>query len=211
MADVSYKNASQVVALVGADSNGVESNFVQSDVFNRLLVSPEKHEPLSVTVIAEAISLANNKSLCSIVNSSDTPIYIKEVWLTLSDAENFPSDQTHFVMIRITGHTSGTNVPQKLHDLSDSVPSNVTAKTGATVSGEDSSPLESTWFASQDLLFGGQSSYAVIEHALGNQMPFWNQTPGTKAIVLRNGQGLSLKCASNTSGAYFTIRILYTT
>lgn len=211
MADQSLINSSQLVSIAGADSTGLETNFVNADSNGRLLVSPEKHEPTSVTVLAENIALGSAKSMLSLVNTSATPIYLKEVWVSLHDAENFPSDQVHFDLIRITGHSGGTLVDQKLHDLNDSVPSSVTARTGATVSGQDSSSLESTWWASQDLLLGGQTNYAVVEHALSNQLPFWNQTPGTKAIVLRENQGVHVKVNTGASGANFAIRFIYTT
>lgn len=208
MSDATYKNSSQLVSLVGADSSGQETNFVNADSYGRILISPEKHEPPSFTTLATNIALANNKSMLSIMNTNAAPIYIKEVWLSLYNSGNQPNADTAFGLYRITGHLGGTSITINSHDTNDSLPSGITALTNGTVSGETSTPLESNFWGSED---GQANTYGIFEHALATHMPFWAQSVGTKAIVLRQNQGLHIRCVGTATGANFIVRIIFTT
>jgi hypothetical protein len=146
--------------------------------------------------------------MLSIVNADTIPIYIKEVWLSVYNTNDMPNADVEFGIYRITGHSGGTSVPISSHDTGDAVPVGVSVRTVGTVSGESTIPLETSYWASNDAQI---STYGIYEHALSAHMPFWGQTPGTKAIVLRQNEGIHLRCVGAATGANFIVRIIFTT
>lgn len=208
MADLNKKDSSQTISIVGADSAGVETNYVNADVNGRLLVSTENSESPTFTVLASNIALANNKSLLSLVNLSPNSVSLREVWMSLYNTRNFPNDDVEFGLFRITGHLLGNLVITSPHDTNDTLHTDITVRSGAIVTGEGAVPIESHWWASED---AERDKDGIVENAMAKHFPLWDQTPGIKPIIIRPGQGIHLKSIGIATGASFIVRFVFTT
>lgn len=168
-------------------------------------------EAPTFTVFAQDVVLGNDKSLLSLALASGDPrvLRLREVWIRNAKTTAVTGVATLFELRRITGHSGGTVQTPVARDSADTLPAEVTSRTGATVSGEGG--VEHRWVWSSDEW--GPGTLDVEGHAI----PFQNlwpvlrkHDPQTKPPSIRGGQGYHVKCATNTTAGAFDILFVFT-
>lgn len=157
------------------------------------------------------ISVANNKSMASIVNASGSGkiVVVRKIKLINTQISSATGTILEFELKRITGHTGGTDITVEKADTQDVLPTQVTNKIGATVSGESTSVFMS-WHLSSDDWGSGTLDVEALSTALNTALPVYLASPETKAIVLREVEGITIKCVTNSTVGTFEIMIEYT-
>lgn len=168
-------------------------------------------EYATFTVVEQAIASANNKSLISILNASGSPVKIKLRELKLVNTQNtaVTGVVADINLYRMTGHSAGTALTPQAMDTTDTLDSNVTTRTGATIAGESAAALLHIDL-STDEWSAGASDVESNAHALQSLNSFYRTAPKTKPITLNAGQGVTLKCVTNTTTGLFDIIMVFT-
>lgn len=159
---------------------------------------------------ATAVALGNNKSMVSLLNADASLIVkIREVRIVNVRTSTVTGTVADFRAFRITGHSAGTTLTPLEHDTADALDSDITARTGGTVSGEAANSLWRRLWSSDDW---GAGALDVEAAQVGHQQmaPTWQTGMSQRPIVLRQNQGLSLKCVTNTTAGTFDINIVFT-
>jgi hypothetical protein len=167
-------------------------------------------EPVSFTVTSIQTALGNNKSMVAIFNgNASNVIKIQGVKLVNNRTTAVTGVVADFRYRRITGLTGGTALTPQSMDTADTLASSITAATGGTVSGESTSDLyRSTW--SSDDWGPGTSDVESGDHAQQQLQWDYIRLPGIKPLTLRQNQGLTIKCVTNTTAGEFDIVVLFT-
>lgn len=160
--------------------------------------------PAEFTLVAPSVQLGNGKSLLSLVNAaSGVVLRIKRIYAINVQTSSVTGVAAELQLRRVTGHSAGTLLTPEAHDLNDVLNVGVTARTGGTVSGEASTYLNRGWWASDE--WGpGTADVESFDHTMQTLLPAWG------GYVLRNGQGLSVRCNTNTANGTFDIVIVFT-
>ncbi len=180
-----------------------------SDI-NRSFVNQDRQLP-TFFFCSGSVNVGNNKSMASIVNDSGSGkiVTIRKISVINITTSAVTGTVANFELRRITGHTSGTNITTETADTQDALPSQITGKIGATVSGEASVRFAS-WYKTTDDWGSGTLDAEALQTALDNVLPAYAITGEQKPIVLREGQGITIKCATNTTAGLFEILIQFT-
>lgn len=234
MADLSDKNSSQTIKLVGADSVGLEQDFVQStasgaihtnirdasgnaaSIINTLptgtefslVVRPIPFELPTYTALAFDAQVGNNKSMLALQNTSTSVVTLREVWIINDRTTATTGVAGLFQLNRITSFTGGTTITPNTFDTNDILPAGITLATGATVAGEGAILRQGRW--STDEWGTGTLDVEGLDHAIQNIYPFFQQPVNGKGIVIRQNQGIHLKFATNSANGDFNIRFIFT-
>lgn len=235
MADISDVQAAQAVKIVGSDGTGVEQTPVQSTSSgglhvnlrddsgavvailtsspstsaNGLVVRPIVPEYPTFSVVATAVTVGNNKSMLALQNTGTSVVRIREVWVINDQTTAVTGVAGDFQVLRIASFTGGTAITPVSYDTIDTLPSGITAATGATVSTETSLLRQGRW--STDEWGPGTLDVEANDHANQNSTPFWSQTPQGKALTIRQNQAVHIKFATNSTAGAFNIRLIFTT
>jgi hypothetical protein len=187
-----------------------------ADVLNyanirRLRVESQEYELNTFVATAQGVVLGNGKSLLSLVNATGSPVVarVREIWISNAATTAVTGIAALFEGRRITGHSGGTVVTPLSHDTVDSLSVSLSARTAATVTGEDTSGL----FArrvSTDEWGPGTLDVEGLAQGLFTMGPVWRVAPPLKPIVLRANEGVSLKCVSNTTAGSFDVTFIFT-
>jgi len=173
-----------------------------------LLVRQIPQNPATFCVISEATVTGNNKSMIALQNTSTSVIKIKEIWLINDRQTPVTGVYANFRLHRINSFTGGTTLTPTPYDTNDILPVGITASTNATISTETSLYRSIDW--STDEYGPGTADVESNEHAIQNVNPFWGDRLDTKALTIRQNQGLHVRCATNTNTGIFTLRIVFT-
>lgn len=173
-----------------------------------IIVRPVTLELPTFSILASAIAIANNKSMLAIQNTGTSVVRIREVWIINDRTTPVTGIAGIFQVTRIASFTGGTTVLPVTFDTADTLPSGITASTGATVSGESDILRQGVW--STDEWGPGTLDTEGLDHALQQIEPFWKQTPNGKALTIRQNQGIHVKFATNSTAGDFNIRIVFT-
>lgn len=162
-------------------------------------------------VLAENTAIGNNKSMISLVNAggSSVVLRIRDIRIVNNQTTAITGVMADFQLRRITGHSSGTSLTPLAHDTTDNLNGSVTASTGATVSGETSANLRH-WKWSSDEWGVGSSDVESFDHTINSLIPMYGQSPKTKAITLRAGEGITIKQITNSTAGAFDVTVLFT-
>lgn len=157
------------------------------------------------------IATANNKSLVSLVNAAGSTVKIKIRSIRVVNTQNtaVTGVVTDLNLHRCTGHSVGTTAPSETMDTADALNGSVTARTGATITGEGANPLLHI-DVSSDEWGPGASDAESFDHTLQSLIDAYTHQPPMKPLTLNAGEGLTLKCVTSTTTGLFDIRILYT-
>lgn len=168
-------------------------------------------QPATFSVTATGVATANNKSMFSLFNGAGGAAYIKihEIWVQNAQTSNVAGVLTNLELRRITGHSAGTNLSIGRHDTDESPHASVTAKTDANVSGEAAVLLDK-WIMSNDEWAPGTLDLEGMAMLLGLHFPVWRVDEKVKPLVLRDGEGVTIKCATNTTVGVFDITVVFT-
>jgi len=174
-----------------------------------LAVRPISLELPTFSISEFDIQVGNNKSMLAIQNTGSSIVRIREVWIINDRTTAVTGIAGEFQVRRIASFTGGTTVTPVSYDTDDSLPAGITAATNATVSGEGDILRRGRW--STDEWGPGTLDTEGLDHATQNTEPFWRQTPNGKGLTIRNGQGIHVKFATNSTAGFFTIRMIFTT
>lgn len=234
MADISDINSAQTVKLVGADLAGVEQTPVKSTssgaIYTNLrdslgneaaiansapssssyavVVRPISLELPTFSVVAENISIGNNKSMIALQNTGTSVVTLREVWIINDRTTAVTGIAGEFRVHRIGSFTGGVVLTPQTFDTEDILPSGVTCATGATVSAETALLRTGRW--STDEWGPGTLDVEANDHANQNTEPFWKQTPNGKGLVVRQNQGIHVRFATNSVAGEFNLRFVFT-
>jgi hypothetical protein len=163
--------------------------------------------------VAPGVSPGNNKSMLSIVNTTGSTVTIKiqEIYLINVQTSGVSGVPILFEMRRIVSHTGGALITTtESADLSDSLDANVTLRTGATIGTESTKLLWRNIWSSDDWQVGSTDMESA-DHASQSLIPIYaKKNQASKSITLRANQGLTLKCATNTTVGLFDIMVVFT-
>jgi hypothetical protein len=182
----------------------ISTNPVPVNITHSVMTQPREYPTFIVS--ATNIILGNNKSLLSLHNASASLIYkVQEVWLINALTTAVTGLVCNFELRRLAGNapTGGTDLSTsglETFDTSDAtIPlTSFTARSGGTVAGESTKLLYRALWSSDEW---GTGSSDVESHAHTQQslMPLWSRKdPNLRPIVLRQNQGVTIKCATNT-------------
>lgn len=191
------------------------------NVSDRLKVDANFTTPPSVdqrefqTFVAYAVDVAvnTNKSMFSLLNASGSTVVVKirEIRLINSSGTSlFTGAVGDFRLLKCTGHSAGTLVTPVAHDSTDSLNGSITARTGATIAGEDAAAILSRQEWSTDEWSGGAADVESLDHAFQALIPSWVQQDKCKAITLRANEGVTFKQVATVTTGNFDVMVLFT-
>lgn len=189
---------------------------VSSDTALVVAISPntvafvKDAEYATFAVVAANIAQANNKSMVSILNAgrSSVVIKIRELHLRNSQVSAVTGVAGNFEFRRFTGHSGGTLITPVTYDTNDVISGSVTARTGASITGEGD--LLARWKWSTDDWGPGKLDQEGLDHTMQSLLPIWKYVPPGKGITLRAGQGIHLKFATNSNKGSWDMRVVFT-
>lgn len=183
-----------MIQLDPTDSSFVELIPVQTEVIDN---SP------SYTVIALNSALANNKSMISIMNSqSDVDVYIMLISARNMQTAAITGGFPIFEVRRMTGHSAGTALTAQPLDSQDAVPSGITVRTGATISGEATIPIFR-------LMLGGDEQTQVMAQTPTNGLNIIKIDSNDNLLTLHPNEGITLKQIQNITVGSFDIFLAF--
>lgn len=163
-------------------------------------------------------NISNNKSMMSLYHdiggSTADVVKIQKIHIINMQNRNVNGIVATFELRRITGHSGGELLLQSTYDTMDVVDPFVTARTGATVTGE-SATLFQRWAYSTDEWAISATKIEAFDHTYNSLFPVYRyeDTTRIKPITLRTGEGIHLKFV-NFSGSpvegNFDIVLTYT-
>lgn len=174
-----------------------------------LVVRQVPYELATYSVVAELITVGNNKSMLAIKNTGTSIVKIREIWIINDRTTAVTGVAGEFRAHRIASFSGGTALTPVSFDTQDSLPSGITCATNATVASETSLLRTGKW--STDEWGPGTQDVESSDHALQNTEPFWKQTPSGKPITIRQNQGMHIRFATNSTAGEFNIRLTFTT
>jgi hypothetical protein len=173
-----------------------------------LVVRSLPYYPPTFSVVFPAIALANNKSLLAIQNTSTSTVRIRKIYLVNTRAAAATGVVVDYRLLRIESFTGGTAVTIHKMDTPDTLPSGITAATGATVASESSLYRQSFW--SSDEWGPGSLDTEGSDHSVQELIPWYKVDSYEKPITLIQNQGVHIRCATNTTAGEVTITVVFT-
>ena len=174
----------------------------------------KEREDATFTVVGSAVASANNKSMLSIFNAdASMKVRVHAVYLVNVRTTGVTGVIITFELRRIgtSAPTAGTDLTATVEqfDTADALDADVTVRTGATVTAESTKLLwRGLW--SSDEWGAGPADSESAAHADQTMFPMWGKHNGTtKPIILRQNQGITLKCATNTTTGLFDVLVVF--
>jgi len=166
----------------------------------------------SFTLSAPAVVIGNNKSLVALMNgaSSTKVVRVREIYLVNSQTVAVTGVVATVSLRRITGFTAGTALTPVANDTNDTLNVNVTAAHGATVSGEFTAFLQ-RWYLSTDEWGVGAADAESAAATMQAHFPVFRRSDAEmRPLTMRPGQGLTIKCETNSTAGSFDIIVAFT-
>jgi hypothetical protein len=113
-------------------------------------------------------------------------------------------------MYRITSHSAGTDVTMDSFDTADAIPTGVTAKTNATITGRGATPLRRWIFNTDEIKVSTLDSSAQQGLLYSNTPAYRRFDLDAKPLVLRQNQGVDIQQTINSTVGIFDLCIVYT-
>lgn len=197
--------------LVGG-SDGTNLRPLQTRTNGVLVQRPEEIQ--SFVLYQPAVVVGNNKSMVSLLNAGGSTVVVRIESISIVNAQTTAVTGVvgNFELRRITGHSAGVEVTANVEefDTANALNASVTARTGATVAGESTKLLKRALW-STDEWGTGSLDVEAHAHALQALLPiFQRRTPMQQPIVLRAGEGLTVKFATNSTAGAFDVEIVFT-
>lgn len=206
------KLASSLVKLVGGTTNTVIGNT--GDSLNVAITSSTQVQPYEASSFVTwslATATANNKSMISMVNTTGSSVVFKLRAIRVINTNN--TAVTGVIVdlngYRCTSHSGGTALTPIALDTVDTLNSSITVRTGATITGEGTTPILHLDLSSDE--WGpGASDVEAFDHTLQSLHYFYEHKPPMKPLTLRSNEGFTLKCITNTTTGSYDIQIFFT-
>lgn len=234
MADLSELQSASTTKLVGSTSTGIEQTAVQSTGQGALhvnlrnsagaaleaestpsLAAPAAvvrhlpYEPPTFLCQASTVVIGNNKSMIAIQNGSSSLVRIQYIKMINNRTAAITGVAADFRLRRITGLSGGTAVAISAHDTSDTLAPSIVASSGGTVAGESVDDL-ARWVWSSDDWGPGTIDTESSDHVYQQLRYVYKAELGSKPLTLRNGQGVTIKCVTNSTSGEFDFLICFT-
>lgn len=174
-----------------------------------LFVQPVEYPTFQAVSVDTA--LANNKSLMSLVLSSSSTqlLKLRAIYIRNTQTTAVTGVVVSFDLEKITGHSGGASITPTSRDSADKLPVEVTARTGATVTGAGSRLWRWEW--SSDEWGSGTLDAEAHQVAFQNVFPvFAKKDPALKPFTVRPNEGYHIKCATNTTAGSFDLIFVFT-
>lgn len=199
----------QKTQLTNGTNDAAVLNTAPSQSQYGLVVRQVPFELPTFSVVAENITVGNNKSMIALQNTGTSVVVLREVWIINDQTTAVTGVAGEFRVHRIASFTGGTALTPSSFDTNDSLPTGITTATGATVATETTLLRTGKW--STDEWGPGTLDVEANDHAAQNNGPFWKQTPSGKGLVIRQNQGVHVRFATNSTAGAFNLRFIFTT
>lgn len=175
-------------------------------------VATSNAEFATFTSAGTGIAVGNNKSMISIFNADATLLAkIHEIYVVNVQTAAVTGVTGVFELRRITSHSGGTLLTPTSMDTTDVLDSDITVRTGSTVGGESADLIWRSLFSTDD--WGpGTLDTESNDHIFQTMHPVFSRKTdsGTKSLVLRQNQGLTVKFATNSTAGTFDLFLVFT-
>jgi hypothetical protein len=161
--------------------------------------------------MAREAAIGNNKSMMSIVNTSGSSVKIKirELYIVNSKTTAVTGVVSDFEIRRCVSHSAGTSITPQAYDTSDTIDSNVTVRTGATIGTESASMLKRLEWSSDEWGVGTLDNEGS-DHSRQLGINILAQAKGCKPLTLRANEGITIKHVINSTAGAFDIICVFT-
>jgi hypothetical protein len=215
MADLNDNNASLLVRLVGSDSTGSETSYV-----NAASASPARtdagvvtrdipYSPQTFSYYVVDAAIGNNKSMVALQNTSTSVVRIKSIKIVNSRTAATTGVVSDFRLFRISSFSGGTALTAGVYSTDQTLPGTITAATGATVSGEGTT-VYNRWLWSSDEWGSGTLDTEASQVGSQQAAPAWRPQGHTTPITLRQNEGITIKHVVNSTNGTFDFLIEFT-
>lgn len=172
-------------------------------------------EESTFTVTALAVVLGNGKSLVSLYNPPASAVLLKlrEYYVRNAQTTAVTGVAAQLEIHRFTTGTTptgGTALTSARHDTNDALGAGIDIRTGGTIAGEVTEALD-VMRISSDEWGPGTLDQEGAQQTISNYLPARvKRDAQQKAIcVMRAGQGVHLKCATNTTAGSFDLIFVF--
>jgi hypothetical protein len=181
-------------------------------------VSSGATEEATFTVVASAVVLGNGKSLISLYNPSASTkvLKLREYYMRNAQTSAVTGVAAQLEIRKIvsgTAPTGGTDLTASIvaHDSNDTLGAGILAHAGATLTGEVAIPYDLMRISSDE--WGpGTLDQEGAQQTISNYLPARVKRDAQQKplIVMRAGQGATLKCVTNTTAGSFDLIFVFT-
>lgn len=175
--------------------------------------------PQTFSAHADNVAIGNGKSMLSLFNASGSGVVIRihEIKIFNVQTTAVTGVIAEFGLRKITAHSAGTQLTTTgaatgmiyPRDSNNSLNASVTARTGATVTESPAFDIEN-WFWSSDEWGTGTTDVESMDHAFAQSIASFKSSDGTQPYVLREGQGLHIRQATNSTAGTFDLMFVFT-
>lgn len=180
---------------------------------NPLPVTQASSAFATFTIMALNVTIGNNKSLLSIHNATPgLKIKLREFYIRNPRTTALTGIAGDFRIYRFNSSApaGGTSLTAVTHDTDDTIDSGVTCKTGATITGEETNPLDRI-VMSTDEWGPGTLDQEGAQQNIANYLPARaKRDPQLKAFTINNGQGIHMKHTVNSTAGEMDIIMVFT-
>lgn len=182
---------------------------------NPLPVTQASSAFATFTVMALTTAIGNNKSMLSIYNpvGSGIKLKLREFYIRNPQTTAITGIAADFRVYRfssVSAPAAGTTLTPVAHDTDDTIAVGVSCKTGATISGEEATPLD-RMVMSTDEWGPGTLDVEANQQAIANYLPARaKRDPQLKALTANPGQGLHMKHVVNSTAGNLDIIFVFT-
>lgn len=160
-------------------------------------------------VSALAVAPASGKSMISLsTTSTDVVLRLHAIQLYNVQSSAVVGVNAQFDLTRFTSHAAGTALTITSNDSTNSLSVGATARTGATLTGEVTTPLRS-WFVNLDDIGAGAAQNQGLGSLFGQNWQFLSDFT-VQPPTIRQNQGLSIRCATATVVGTVNVALLFT-
>lgn len=175
-------------------------------------IATSQTELSTFTVAGTAVALANNKSMISIFNADAVLLTkVHEIYVVNVRTAAVTGVVGSFELRRITSHSGGTLLTPASMDTTDVLDADITVRTGSTVVGESANLIWRSLFSTDD--WGpGTLDTESHNHIFQTMHPIFSRKThsGTKPLVLRQNEGVTVKFATNSTAGTFDLFLVFT-
>jgi len=195
--------------LLIAGSDGTKTHHIRTDGYG--VLETTNHERATFNSIVQDIATGQNKSMFSMVNTSNRKIKIEEIYVVNAKTIAVTGISGTFEVRRVSGHSAGTLVTSvETYETGDVLDPGITLRTGASVSGESTNLLWKSVFSTDEHGIA-ENNISGSEHTFQTMFPiFVKKTNNAKTITLKTNEGLTIKFLQNSTVGSFDIFCVFT-
>lgn len=194
-----------------SDKNDFETNY--KDIVTNQKSNSVVYEPATFVCYTSQVASANNKSMVSLMNGSTSDVVrVHAIKLVNTRTASVVGVFLDYALQRITGHSGGVLETIVPYDTADTLDAGITARTGATVSGESATWMNALKISSEELSpTTGLSNPVMGQIAqMHSSEGLLTPMPNAKPLVLRPGEGIHAHCWTNSTTARINAYIFFT-